>query len=99
MSAKNKRSIKQGQRQRLRYRLLLAGGISLCVAGAGLMIWLQVSKPEKTHAAVTMTLSQDNLPNDMNVEALVVAPNDSTLRGGRYKVAKPLSQTPVLPAP
>jgi hypothetical protein len=99
MSSKKKRSLKQGQRQKLRYRLLIAGGISLCVAGAGLMIWLQVSKPEETSAAVMVTLSQDNLPHDMNVEALVIAPQDSALRGGRYKIAKPLSQTPVLSAP
>jgi hypothetical protein len=98
MASRNKRKTRQAQRQRMRYRLIVAAGVSLAAISGGVLLWLQLSKPEESRAAVVMQLSQDALPADMNIEAMIVAPADTSNRGIKAKAMKPLSLTPELPA-
>lgn len=97
MSSRLKRKQRNAQRQRQRFKLIVAG-TTLALAGAGFLIWLQVSEPEPAHATVVKELSQDQLPYDMKVEAMIVAPADTSSRGIRVKAVKPLSMTPELPS-
>lgn len=97
MSSRLRRKNRTAQRQRLRFRLIVAG-TTLALAGAGFLFWLQVSEPEPAHATVVMELSQDQLPHAMKVEAMIESPADTSNRGIRVKQVKPLSMTPELPA-
>lgn len=82
----------------MRYRLLLVAGISVLALGTGLMVWMQLSAPTTSHAAIQMELSEDALPSDLKVEAMIESVQDTANRGIRTKAVKPLSLTPVLPA-
>jgi len=42
-------------------------------------------------------LTEDALPSELKVTALVVAPVDTNTRAGNFKIAKPLNLTPILP--
>jgi len=98
MAGRLKRKVSNRQRTRQRIRIaLLVGSATAVVAAAGFFVWVQVAKPTRTQAEVVKILTEDALPSELKVTALVVAPVDTNTRAGNFKIAKPLNLTPILP--
>jgi hypothetical protein len=89
MEPRKAKKIRPAQRQRISMKLILATGVSVLLITLVLVIYFQFMQNEVSNAKNVKTLTPEQLPVDMVV--------DDTLNrnGSRYKVAKPLTQTPV----
>jgi hypothetical protein len=77
--------------------MVLVTGISMAAIAAAIFIYVEFSNPEPTKAKNVEYLSPENLPSDLVVNQLVLKTADTNqYNGNRYKVAKPLSLTPVI---
>lgn len=79
-------------------RLILAAGISAAIIAIVFVIYFQFFQNEITRAKNIESITPENMPVDLNITDLVIESTDTLMRNGnRYKVAKPLSQTPAAP--
>ena len=81
--------------QRLKWVIIASGSVLLI--SAAIFIYLNLSDSETSEAAVVREIDRTKLPVEMKVsDEYVTAPVTSN-RQGRYKVARPLSETPSYP--
>ena len=79
-------------------RFILAAGISAAIIALVFVIYFQFFQNEITRAKNIESLTPENMPVDLNILEKAVENTDTLMRNGtRYKVAQPLSQTPVAP--
>ena len=79
-------------------RFILAAGISVAIIAIVFVIYFQFFQNEITRAKNIESLTPENLPVDLNITEKIIENTDTLMRNGaRYKVAKPLSQTPAAP--
>ncbi len=89
------RKIKTALRQRLSYRLILATGLSVALITAVLIIYFQFFRNEVTNAKSIPVLTNGTMPVDMVVTQNIVVNSDTlSNNGSRYRIAKPLKNTP-----
>lgn len=94
MNSRGSKKIKQSQRQRMSYRLIVATGIALSSIALVLVIYFQFFNNEIIKAEKPVILTQDQLPVDLEVAEIAIIPADTNVRDGvRYKVAKPLQES------
>jgi hypothetical protein len=93
MSTKGNKKIRQSQRQKLSYRLLVTTGIAVSSIVFVLVIYFQFFRNEIIKAENPLILTQDELPTELIVDEAVILPPDTNLREGvAFKIAKPLPQ-------
>ena len=98
MDPRKPKRIRPAQKQKISMRMIVAAGISAVALTVVLVIYFQFFRNEVTRAKTTEILTQETLPVDFNIETRIIQNNDTLTRNGnRYKVAKPLSQTPAAP--
>lgn len=98
MDSKKLKKIRTAQRQKFSMRLVIAAGISMAILSIVFIIYFQFFQNDLIKAKNTESLTLDHLPVDLNVESQIKENSDTLSRNGmRYKIAKPLSQTPVAP--
>ena len=87
------RKFKTRLRQRLSYKLLLATGVSAALITAVLVIYFQFFQNEVTKAKTLPVQAGGPLPTEMIVaERLIVNTDTLSMKGNRYKIAKPLKR-------
>ncbi|MBK8413775.1 MAG: hypothetical protein IPL22_04170 [Bacteroidetes bacterium] len=98
MNNRNPKKLKSSQRQKLSARRIIIAGISFAAIAIGAMIYFQLNESEPTKAENGTFLTHENLPVDLNISAVMIqAPDTLQRNGARYKIPKPLSQTPAIP--
>jgi hypothetical protein len=91
-------SIRGRQRTRQRWKWVIVASGSILLLSAAIFIYLNLSESETSEAAVIKELDPRNLPVDIKVANEFIAAPEETARHGRFKKARPLSETPEYPS-